>query len=38
MKKPDKLLGIAQAYRFRWDVVALAVTAALMLLVLLGRP
>ena len=38
MVKPDKLPNYRQAPRMRWDVVALAVTAVLILLVLLGRP
>jgi hypothetical protein len=38
MVKPDKLFSYRQAHRVPWDAVALAVTAVLILLVLLGRP
>jgi hypothetical protein len=38
MVKPDKLLNYRRVRRVRWDAVALAVTAVLILLVLLGRP
>lgn len=38
MVKPDKLFSYRQMHSVRWDAVALAVTAVLILLVLLGRP